>query len=191
MSRSGCNWLSILLATAVVGLVAALCMLFWQHAWLSVQVAFAEEQTGIFDEMRVKAVASDNPTTAVTALFCSSVFQKTATSLISTYMIIAVMFMAPVAVKYFAQTFFQGTSEAAIASKVGVLSPFSATFALPLDVESSEGATLNSAEAVAAAKAASSDLRIFFGYVGWTILYNAVLILVMIRLFQVRWRVAD
>jgi len=130
-------------------------------------------------------------TTAVTALFCSSIFHKTATSLISTYMIIVVMFMAPVAVKYFAQTFFQGTSEAAIASKVGVLSPFSATFALPLDVESSEGATLNSTEAAAAAKAASSDLRIFFGYVGWTILYNAVLILVMMRLFQVRWRVAD
>jgi ABC-type transport system involved in multi-copper enzyme maturation permease subunit len=139
----------------------------------------------------VLIVALTCVTTAVTALFCSSIFHKTATSLISTYMIIVVMFMAPVAVKYFAQTFFQGTSEAAIASKVGVLSPFAATFALPLDVESSEGATLNSAEAVAAAKAASSDLRIFFGYVGWTILYNAVLILVMIRLFQVRWRVAD
>ena len=73
-------------------------------------------------------------TTAVTALFCSSVFQKTATSLISTYLIIVVMFMAPVAVKFFAQTFFQGTEEAAIAEKVGVLSPFSATFSLPLNI---------------------------------------------------------
>jgi ABC-type transport system involved in multi-copper enzyme maturation permease subunit len=130
-------------------------------------------------------------TTAVTALFCSSIFQKTATSLISTYLIIVVMFMAPVAVKFFAQTFFRGTSEAAIASKVGVLSPFSATFALPLDVSSAEGSMISSSEAAAAAQAAASDLWIFFGFIGWTILYNGVLILIMMRLFQVRWRVAD
>ena len=75
-------------------------------------------------------------TTAVTALFCSSVFQKTATSLISTYLIIVVMFMAPLGVKFFAQTFYQGSSQArGWRSKVGVLSPFSAVFALPLNVE--------------------------------------------------------
>src|SRR5882757_1321591 len=73
-------------------------------------------------------------TTAVTALFCSTVFQKTATSLISTYLIIGVMFTAPVAVKFFAQTFYQGTSQADVATKIGVLSPFSATFALPLNI---------------------------------------------------------
>jgi hypothetical protein len=31
----------------------------------------------------------------------------------------------------------------------------------------------------------------FFGYVGWSILYNGILLLLMMRLFQVRWRVAD
>jgi ABC-type transport system involved in multi-copper enzyme maturation permease subunit len=139
----------------------------------------------------VLVVALTCLTTAVTALFCSSIFQKTATSLISTYLIIVVMFMAPVAVKFFAQTFFRGTSEAAIASKVGVLSPFSATFALPLDVSSAEGSMISSSEAAAAAQAAAADLWIFFGYIGWTILYNGVLILIMMRLFQVRWRVAD
>jgi hypothetical protein len=34
-------------------------------------------------------------------------------------------------------------------------------------------------------------LLLFFGYVGWSILYNGLLLLVMVRLFQVRWRVAD
>jgi len=130
-------------------------------------------------------------TTAVTALFCSTIFQKTATSLISTYMIIVVMFMAPVAVKFFAQTFFQGTSEAAIANYVGMLSPFSATFALPLDVSGSEGMTLNQADAAALAATTTANMRIFFGYIAWTIVYNTVLILLMMRLFQVRWRVAD
>jgi len=34
-------------------------------------------------------------------------------------------------------------------------------------------------------------LGVFFGYVGWSILYNGALVLAMIRLFEVRWRVAD
>ncbi len=123
-------------------------------------------------------------TTATTALFCSSVFQKTATSLISTYMIIVVMFMAPVAVKYFAQTFYQGTSQAEVASKVGVVSPFSAAFSLPLNVE-------DETRPSATPPVVNSDLRVFFGYIGWSIVYNTVLVLMMMRLFQVRWRVAD
>jgi hypothetical protein len=123
-------------------------------------------------------------TTAVTALFCSTIFQKTATSLISTYMIIVVMFMAPVAVKFFAQTFYQGTSQAAVASKVGVMSPFSAAFSLPLNVED-EGRPGGTPPTV------NSDVRVFFGYIGWSIVYNSVLVLLMMRLFQVRWRVAD
>ncbi len=123
-------------------------------------------------------------TTAVTALFCSSIFQKTATSLISTYLIISVMFLAPTAVRFFADTFFHGTSQAAVADNIGMVSPFSATFALPLNIA-------DESRPMSATPAATGDLRIFFGYVGWSILYNGALILVMMRLFQVRWRVAD
>jgi hypothetical protein len=99
-------------------------------------------------------------------------------------MIIVVMFMAPVAVKFFAQTFYQGTSQAAVASKVGVLSPFSAAFSLPLNVE-------DEARPAATPPLVTSDLRVFFGYIGWSIVYNTVLVLLMTRLFQARWRVAD
>ena len=130
----------------------------------------------------VLIVALTCVTTAVTALFCSSIFQKTATSLISTYLIIVVMFMAPVAVKFFAQTFYQGTSPAAVADTLGVLSPFSATFALPLNIADENAPT---------AAATASDVRVFFGFVGWSILYNVALVLAMMQLFQVRWRVAD
>jgi hypothetical protein len=104
--------------------------------------------------------------------------------LISTYLIIVAMFMAPVGVKFFAQTFYQGSSSAEAAQKVGVLSPFSAVFALPLNVEDETRPASN-------ATPMTSDLTIFFGYIGWTIVYNSVLVLVMIRSFQVRWRVAD
>jgi ABC-type transport system involved in multi-copper enzyme maturation permease subunit len=121
-------------------------------------------------------------TTAVTALFCSTVFQKSSTSLISTYLIIGVMFMAPLAMTFFAETFFSGSKGAAIVDKLGALSPFSAVFALPLDVS---GDDMNPTPAV------SGNLPLFIGFVGWSILYNGLLILAMIRLFQVRWRVAD
>jgi hypothetical protein len=123
-------------------------------------------------------------TTAVTALFCSTIFQKSATSLISTYLIIAVMFLAPVAVNFFAETFYGGTSGAAVADTLGIISPFSATFALPLDASSGD-------DMAAATTPVDSNVQVFFGFIGWSILYNAVLVLAMMRLFQVRWRVAD
>jgi len=44
------------IALLLTGLLGKCC---WNHAWLSIRVAFAEEQTGIFDEMRIKASQSD------------------------------------------------------------------------------------------------------------------------------------
>ena len=76
----------------------------------------------------------------------------------------------------------QGSAGGAVADAVGVLSPFSAAFALPLDVSLGDNA---------GATASSGDLPMFFGYLGWSLVYNTGLILMMTRLFQVRWRVAD
>jgi Na+-driven multidrug efflux pump len=121
-------------------------------------------------------------TTATTALFCSTIFQKSSTSLIATYLIIVAMFMAPVAVTFFAQTFFRGTTDSALVDQLGVMSPFSATFALPLDVSGDD--RTDTAPIV-------GNLRVFFGFIGWSFLYNAALVAAMMRLFQVRWRVAD
>jgi ABC-type transport system involved in multi-copper enzyme maturation permease subunit len=121
-------------------------------------------------------------TTATTALFCSTIFQKSATSLIATYLIIGVMFMAPLAMAFFAETFFRGSFGEALVDKLGVLSPFAAVFALPLDV---------SRDDVNIVAASAGDLPLFFGFIGWSVLYNGALVLAMTRLFQVRWRVAD
>ncbi|MEX2317645.1 MAG: ABC transporter permease subunit [Pirellulales bacterium] len=120
-------------------------------------------------------------TTAVTALFCSTIFQKSATSLISTYVIILAMFMAPVAVQYFTTEVRTGLSGVEVADAAGIISPFIATFALPLDVDQ-EGTNRRGEE---------GNLALFFGYVGWSILYNGALVSIMMRLFEVRWRVAD
>src|SRR5262249_37061981 len=45
-------------------------------------------------------------TTATVALFCSVVFRKTSISLMTTYLVIVVLFTAPIAVSRFAATFF-------------------------------------------------------------------------------------
>jgi ABC-type transport system involved in multi-copper enzyme maturation permease subunit len=120
-------------------------------------------------------------TTAMTALFCSTIFQKSATSLICTYLIIVVMFIGPLAAGYFAESFFSGTSGAELVEMTGVLSPIAAAFALPLEVE--HDGKLQSV--------ATPSLQLFFGHLGWSLLYNSALLMAMIQLFQVRWRVAD
>ena len=45
-------------------------------------------------------------TTAMLALFCSVLFKKTPQAMMTTYMVIIVLFCAPLSVKYFAETFF-------------------------------------------------------------------------------------
>jgi ABC-type transport system involved in multi-copper enzyme maturation permease subunit len=133
----------------------------------------------------VVVIALTCVTTAATALFCSTIFQKSATSLITTYLVIVVMFMGPVAVKFFTETFFRDTMQAGIVEQVGMISPFSATFALPLNIPEEDVRVVGNAPPPAA------DLNIFLGFIGWSVLYNSALTLAMMRLFQVRWRVAD
>ena len=54
------RWVSSL-AVAVTLLAVLCCWLFWKHAWLVIEVAFATEQTEIFDDMRAKSLAASNP----------------------------------------------------------------------------------------------------------------------------------
>lgn len=125
-------------------------------------------------------------TTALTALFCSTVFRKTSTSLITSYAVIISLFAAPLAANFFAQTFYQNTRVAEVVRGATAVSPFAATFALPLDIERGQDSNL-----AAAGAQATGELPLFLGYVGWSVLYNGVLLLVIIWLFQSRWRVAD
>jgi hypothetical protein len=92
------------------------------------------------------------------------------------------MFMAPVAASFFAESFLTSSSSATVAETFGVFSPFSATFALPLDIPQGE----NSPDVPV-----TSNLRLFAGYIGWSLVYNSALVLLMTRLFQARWRVAE
>lgn len=59
MSISGYKRLTVTLGIVCVGLLVLYGLLFWSYGWLKVQVAFASEQTQIFDEMRTRALQSD------------------------------------------------------------------------------------------------------------------------------------
>jgi hypothetical protein len=59
MSISGYKRLTITLGVASVGLLVLCGSLFWSYGWLTVRVAFASEQTQVFDEMRTRALQSD------------------------------------------------------------------------------------------------------------------------------------
>jgi ABC-type transport system involved in multi-copper enzyme maturation permease subunit len=119
-------------------------------------------------------------TTALTALFCSSIFRKTSTSLMASYLIILTMFMGPAAINFFATTFFPTSPTAKVAAALGAISPVAATFALPLDV----GTDLSS-------EAARGNLRVFWGYIGFATIYILALLAALVWLFNRRWRVSD
>jgi hypothetical protein len=59
MSISGYKRLTIALAVTCVGLLILCGSLFWSHGWLTIRVAWASEQTKIFDDMRTQALQSD------------------------------------------------------------------------------------------------------------------------------------
>lgn len=59
MSISGYKRLAIALGVVCVGLLLLCGFLLWSHGWLTIRVAWASEQTKIFDEMRTRALQSD------------------------------------------------------------------------------------------------------------------------------------
>jgi len=51
--------LTMVLGLVCAGLLVLYGCLFWSYGWLKVRVAFASEQTQIFDDMRAQALQSD------------------------------------------------------------------------------------------------------------------------------------
>jgi ABC-type transport system involved in multi-copper enzyme maturation permease subunit len=112
-------------------------------------------------------------TTALTAMFASVMFRKTATSLMTTYLVIVGLFAAPVAIQFFAATFLSVEGDAAW---TGILSPFAAIFNVPLAIEPNPRA---------------GDWTLYFGHVGFALIYNTALAGCMMWLFNTRWRVSE
>ena len=117
-------------------------------------------------------------TTAMTALFCSTLFRKSSTSLMATYLVIVVLFLVPVAAQVFVNLFLSSSSAAEFTRLLSFSSPFAAIFNLPLEVSDVD-------------TVADFAVEIFFGFLGFAVIYNVALLLGMIWLFQARWRVSE
>jgi hypothetical protein len=117
-------------------------------------------------------------TTATVALFCSVAFRKTSIALMTTYLVIVMLFMLPLAVTYFADTFFSGTPVADVVTQASFTSPFAAAFALPIDLMM-PGATR-----------ATANWPFFAAFELFYLALDGALLGAMPWLFNVRWRTA-
>jgi ABC-type transport system involved in multi-copper enzyme maturation permease subunit len=116
-------------------------------------------------------------TTSTTALFCSTLFRKSATSLMATYVIITTLFLTPMAAEGFVQTFARGTAAASFVEGLQITSPFAAAFNLPLTAAEHTLAGVN--------------VMVFWGFVAFSLVYSVVLLLVMMQLFRIRWKISE
>src|SRR5262245_41006246 len=58
MTISAHKRLTIALGVGCIGLLVLAGYLFWSHGWLTIRVAWASEQTQVFEEMRARALQS-------------------------------------------------------------------------------------------------------------------------------------
>ena len=124
-------------------------------------------------------------TTTTLAMFCSVVFRKTSVALMTSYLVVILLFALPIAVKLFADLFFpfdpatmQNLATITLRDYLFV-SPFAASFSLPLHLESGGGVLAQSGNWSAIT---APGFLVFYTFVDW-VLVGAILVL-----FKVRWR---
>lgn len=123
-------------------------------------------------------------TTAMVALFCSVLMKKSSIAMMTAYLVIIVMFCVPLAINFFAQTFYPNHEATRVVSELSFTSPFAAAFSVPLDVGSM------SDTAAAQNLAAPKNWILFLCYLVFSLGLNLGLLLTMMWLFRTRWRVA-
>jgi ABC-type transport system involved in multi-copper enzyme maturation permease subunit len=135
-------------------------------------------------------------TTALIALFCSALFHKTSTSLMTTYAAIIVLFCAPLAATVFAKSFLSGNEQStatrgAVQSieYVGVSSPFAAAFSVPLSTDPLVFG--GASDRVDSDRFFPSNWRLVGLYFAFTAAMLGVLGAAMVWLLRTRWRVAQ
>lgn len=133
-------------------------------------------------------------TTSNLALFCSSLFRKTGTSLVVTYATLVCLYLLPPAFRYFVEEFFPASRLQPFAWYLSALSPFVAAHEFPLYVEDFIGSLsrwpLPSGRESALWGWPWPDLVHYGTYLVLTLLLNLGLLLAMLWMFRSRWRVA-
>ncbi len=105
-------------------LLAGVLVHSFQQAWFNWVIGL----------LYVVVVAITCVATATIALYCSVWFRRTSVSLMTSYLVIATLFTAPLAARFFALTFFPGTAVAQWVAQGAFISPLATAFALPVDM---------------------------------------------------------
>jgi ABC-type transport system involved in multi-copper enzyme maturation permease subunit len=113
-------------------------------------------------------------TTTTLAMFCSVVFRKTSVAMMTSYLVIMLLFAVPVAVEWFARFFFAAAPATRVIGQLTFTSPFAASFSLPLNPGDSPRL---------------ANWPVFFGFLTFYVTANLTLLWSMLWLFDVRWRV--
>jgi ABC-type transport system involved in multi-copper enzyme maturation permease subunit len=124
----------------------------------------------------VLIIALTSLTTTVLAVFCSVLFRTSTTSLMTAYLLVILLFLAPLAIEFFAVTFFPDAPATAWIGRFTFTSPMAAAFALPLSLSESN-------PVIAGNVALFRDFLLLYG------LANLAVLWAMIWLFKQRWRV--
>ena len=126
-------------------------------------------------------------TTTILAMFCSVVFRQTSVSMMTSYLTVILLFAVPVAAKLFSELLYPGASTTAWIRDFLFTSPFAAVFSLPLSLPVRETA----AGMQAAARDPSWGIFTAGVFLLFYLVVDMALIWVMLRLFNIRWRVAQ
>jgi len=148
-------------------------------AWLLPPWSYWSDTVTILGYVGIILVSS--LTTTTLALFCSLFCRKTSVSMMTSYLVLILLFALPVAAKGFSALFFAGTPTAARVDYFMFLSPFAAAFSLPLSLGVAEEAVAQSVNWLPMTGTA---------FLAFYTVVDLALMGTMIRLFNIRWRVA-
>jgi ABC-type transport system involved in multi-copper enzyme maturation permease subunit len=135
-------------------------------------------------------------TTAMIALFFSTVCKQTGTSLMVTYSVILLLYVAPLAAMFFGNTYYPATQATKVVNIISATSPFAAAHNLPLYVDDyaadgSRGWEPAGAGEVSFLSYPLEDLVHFGCYLLFAVLLNVGLFVTMILIFNSRWRISS
>jgi ABC-type transport system involved in multi-copper enzyme maturation permease subunit len=130
-------------------------------------------------------IALSGLTTTVVAIFCSVIFRKTSVSMMTTYLVILLLYAAPLAIEWFARLLFPASGATAAIHRLTFTSPFAASFSLPLGL----GQTAQ-IQGTLPPNAIVANWPVFAGYIAFYLLVNAAILASILWLFNKRWRVS-
>lgn len=128
-------------------------------------------------------------TTTTLAMFCSVIFRRTAVSMMASYLVVILLFALPVAIKLFTELVYPDSTTLVWIRDFLFTSPFAATFSLPLRA----GLTTEVANQGAQFVRQGTDWGVHTAaaFLAFYTIVDALLIWIMLRLFNTRWRVAQ